>query len=243
MTQGDIWYEEDLLPVDDADAIQSFSDMRLSVDEARERLNNVARVRVRVQHPRWREFRAEEREFLSTGRPARYLLVRLGFEFALSEEGKQENVRFTSARCYAHLWPVHAGQPAPTIYDVAPKDLREGERRKVGIRFGPSITLENIGETSLGEIGTDLEIGMVEPGCTGYTGRDGREPYWELTPRTHSLMGIRHFWMVVEVPQQCEAFRLGVRVEAVAQGYFGVLPLRGRETVRESLPSIVIPVA
>lgn len=239
-----IWFEETLsASEEDVEATVKGSPDSYELSESiLARTQQSARCIVRVQNPRWRELEANEKPPLaSTKTPGRFYFIRLGFEFDIPADGKRDNVRFVGAVCRAYIWSQDNSQSQPTVYDIFPHALQEGEQRKISVELKPEIKVKDVAEVSLGSISTDFAVGIVEPACVGFTGKDEREPRWELTPKSKALLGIRHFWLVVEMPQGCESIRLAVRTEAKAQGYFGLLPLRGKYTSREHLPSIVLP--
>lgn len=110
----------------------------------------------------------------------------------------------------------------------------------MSIKLGPSLTVGDYGG-SLGEISTDLKMGQVTPAVTGYTGEHESEPYWDLRPITKSLLGVQHLWLALELPEKCEAARLGVRAEGDIQIRFGPVAVGPKEFAWENRPSVRIP--
>jgi hypothetical protein len=74
----------------------------------------------------------------------------------------------------------------------------------------------------------------------GWLGEQERSPHWELRPKSKSLVGVRHLWLVTELPDRCSGARLTVRAECdVETKRFGIVPTGG-STEKDALPSIVI---
>src|SRR5437868_15497304 len=110
----DLWLEE-ILTVSAADIQTTVKS--LPTDDAlsrsvQERALQSIRCIVRIQQPRWRELKPDEKQVLNSGSTNRYFLVRLGFEFDITAGGKQIGVRFISSICRAYLWAAHANQSA-----------------------------------------------------------------------------------------------------------------------------------
>ena len=209
----DLWFEEELIPSQStvSETIKSFHQEGDDSNEAE--LQNMARGVLRYSKPRWRELDPKTSNLLSSGATSRFVLVRFGFEFDLSKEGRESGSRFTYARCAAYLSGVDENEPQPSVYDLIPKDLYEGEPRKVQVKVGPEIKL-GAADVQLGEVSTDFTIGYVEPVVVGWPGEGGREPYWELRPQTKSLLGVRHLWAIIEIPEGCTDVQVAVQSEA-----------------------------
>ena len=210
----DIWFEEELIPsqVTVSETIKSLP--RAGGDSLNEaEIQNATRGVLRYSKPRWGELDAKTSKLLSSSANSRFVLVRFGFEFDLSREGRESGSRFTYARCAAYLWGVDENQPQPSVYDVLPKDLYEGEPQKVKVKVGAEIKLGAM-DVELGEVSTDFTVGYVEPVVVGWPGEGGREPYWELRPQSKSLLGVRYLWAIIEIPEGCADVQLAVQSEA-----------------------------
>lgn len=240
----DIWYEDVLLPEDNAGAVVSkpidseeFSLPGSFAEQQTEALNGI----VRVHQPRWRLLSAEETKGSAVQAGSRLVAVRLAFEFDLQDAAKRDGVRFVAAKCESWLWAASANHTQPAVYDIVPRQLNGTKPQMVKLQFEPQIKVTDVAEVSLGSISTDLAVGVIQPTCVGYLGRESREPYWTIDPQDEALLGLRTFWMVVEMPPGCEAIRVSARAQADARRHLGhVIPLRGRHTTRESLPSLLI---
>lgn len=238
----DLWFEDALLPSAEgaaqiAKAVATEEGLPASVTA---RAVQSVRGIVRVQRPRWRALTADEARSFVPAQGMRLYFVKLGFEFEIPPDAKQIGARFISASCMAYVWAT-AGQAQPKVYEVIPRELQEGSQRKVALKVEPLLKIENVADASLGSIGTDIMIGVVEPACVGYKGKNEQEPHWDLTPKSNALLGTRTFWMILEVPQACTDFRIAAQAEAKVQGFFGIIPLGSKHTTRDSLPSITIP--
>jgi len=238
----DIWFEEELVPAEATieHTVKSIAENKqASVEEVDKQIRSSARSILRVDKPRWGELKDDSAKLLSSGKPVGFYLVRLGFQFDVPQQIRDQGAHFVYARCSAILWAASAGQPQPTVYEVIPHDLYEGQPRQVKVEIGPGIKLSGVG-VSLGKASTDFAVGFVEPVVVGWTGKDEREPYWDLRPKSKALLGVHHLWLVVEVPTGCNAVRLAARVEGDLQAYFGVIPVGPRVREWKSRPSILI---
>lgn len=220
----EVWYEEALLP----DQI-SLDDLKQQSKHPLDRTDlESIRAVVRVDRPRWRLIESAQNKIARRNPGDRHLLVRLGFQFDIPPSDRRKGTRYTFARCQAYLWPAVSGEPQPTVYDIIPRDLYNGEPRKVKVTLGPQITIASF-EASLGEVSSDITVGTVEPTIVGWPGDEERAPYWDLTPRNNVLLGIRHFWLVVELPEHCSGLRLAAMAEGDLQTHFGPIPVGPRE--------------
>lgn len=223
----EIWFEEELVAADAAveQTVQTITEVSKSnAADTDRRVRNAARGILRVEKPRWEKLDAATYKPLTSGEASQFYLVRLGFEFDIPPEVRDEGARFIYARCYAYLWPGDDGQPQPTVYDLIPRDLYEGEPRKVSLKLGPQIKLDTA-EVSLAEVSTDFMVGVVEPVIVGWFGKDERAPYWELRPQSKTLLGIRHLWLIIEAPAGCNSVQLATMAEGDIQTHFGPIPI------------------
>ncbi|HEX2908672.1 MAG TPA: hypothetical protein VHO69_17500 [Phototrophicaceae bacterium] len=237
----DFWYYEELtsptIAVDES--VKSLpQDADLTKEQAAAQARATAQGIVRVDQPRWTAIDPVEHKLLTSGADAHYFFVRLGFQFDLTEAGRSGKAQFTFARCEARLWPV-SGTVYPRVYEVIPRDFYEGEARQIQVELGPEI---KVGDTSasLGKVSTSFAVGRLEPVVVGFPGEDERAPYWELRPKSKSLLGTRHLWMVLEVPNGCPGVRLSTRAMGDIQTYFGPVPVGPKQREWETRPSIVI---
>jgi hypothetical protein len=245
---SETWFEEVLLPAEDQvkAIIKGTPGEEPLPESVAQRIRQTARGIVRVQHPRWRALTAEESAHFMPQKGSRFILVRLGYEFDLPADAKANKVRFTAATCKAYIWSVDTNQAHPVqpkVVDVVPRDLRTGKPQTVQLELAPQVKLDGIGEASLGKLSTEFTIGLVEPVCLGFTGEKSQEPYWTLQPQTETLMGIRHFWLVVDVPQNCHEITLATRAEGTLQTSWRPFTVRSKNMERASLPSVTITVA
>jgi hypothetical protein len=228
------WFEDELLPTDATieGAVKGARGVSTKDVQAE------ARGIVRADRPRWRRLEASP-EQLTSGVPTTLYQVRLGFQFDVPEAGRKSGAHFVYARCAAYLWPAAGGEPQPTVYDLYPSDLYEGEPRKVAVKFAPELKVLDVGG-SLGEISTDVAVGQVEPVVVGWPGEGESAPYWELRPLSKKLLGVRHLWLLVEVPEGCSGARLAALVEGDLQTRFGPIPIGPRKRMWDQRPSVVI---
>ena len=230
------WFEEDLVPTDGTVEATVKSLHLNDSDVNEEALRSASKSVLRYSKPRWGELDAKKSNLLGSGKDSRFILARFGFEFDMSEVGRETGARFTYARCEAYLWSAKEGEPQPTIYDLMPKDLYEGEPRKVQVKIGPEIKLGEVGG-SLGELSTDFTVGYVEPAVVGWPGKDSREPYWELRPHSKSLLGVRYLWAIIEMPKGCSGVSVAVKCTGeVVTPLFKSIPIVPRSRDWETRP-------
>lgn len=222
----EVWYEETLEPTDlvVSDIVKSLSD---EITTPAKKIREDARGIVRVDRPRWGLLDPTKYNLLSVGKGSSFYLIRLGFQLDIEPQLRQRGVRFVYARCQAYLWPAADGQPQPTVYDVIPRDLYDQEPRKINVKVNPQIKLDKI-EASVAEASTDFTVGVVEPVIIGWPGNDERSPYWDLRPSNRDLIGVRHLWVVVELPAGCQGVRLAILVEGDIQTRFGFIHIGPR---------------
>lgn len=265
----EIWFTEDLLPYEsaveeagkdlevqlalglpreetglDLKAVLAAKDRSAAVEK---QVRRRARGILRVHHPRWRPLTPEEAGLLPTGlgdlragplaRGDLYL-VRLGMEFDIVPEGKEAGWAYAVAWCRAYLFSP-GSQVQPRVLEVYPQRLYEGERTSVqvevglGLKAGPA-------EAQVGRIGTDLHLGQVQPVTLGFLGEAERAPYWELRPAERPILGVYHFWMIVEQPEGCGPVRISVLGEGDVQAFILRIPVRPKKRVVEQRPSVLI---
>jgi hypothetical protein len=206
-----LWFEEDLVP-DDAAVWQAIESTTKGDHDAATLATRISGT-LRCTRVRWKEVQPQQ-DWLTSHEGSRFVLARLGFEFDMSDEAKKAGSRFVFARCSAYL-SVDGGDGAvPTVYDIFPRDLYEGEPGDVQIKISPKIKIGPV-EAAVGEMATELTIGRVEPVIVGWSGKDEREPYWELRPKSKTLLGVRYFWMVIDIPSAVDP--IDVAVEAIAE--------------------------
>lgn len=237
----EIWYEEALIPPKDSfeelvteKAYRTHSNPAFVREEFVEKAHGV----VRTNQPHWQQL-AENQRLVGSLKNSRLYLVRLGFEYEIPREFYDRGTRFTFGRCTAYIRTDENQPPQPKVFDVIPRSLYEGEPRKIAVKFGPNITIGDFGG-SLGEISTDITVGQITPAVIGYTGDNECEPYWDLRPITKDLLGLQNLWLVIEVPSECDAFRLSVRAEGDIQTKFGPIAIGPVNHTWASRPSIVI---
>ncbi|MFC4314341.1 hypothetical protein ACFPN2_35075 [Steroidobacter flavus] len=221
------WFEEELVAGTAGDRLPP-----KAIDERGEAAKVTAIVR--VDRPRWRLLEAPA-DALPLNGTARFILVRLGFQFDVPPQERGRGALFVFARCQANLLPLKEGHPVPVIYDLYPKDLYDGEPRQAKIALSPNIKIGTV-EASLGTAEADIGLGMVAPVVVGWPGEDERAPYWDITPNDKKLLGTRHFWAVLEVPRECEGVRISAMAEAELQTRFGPIPLSPRTRASHQRP-------
>ena len=242
----DLWYETVLAPFASSASseimkeIKKFTTLRLDEEQEIEDIKAMRGI-LRVQQPRWQIIDTSGKEHLLRQDPnSRFYLVRLGFEFDVTEQARARGAHFTSARCSALLQPTTTEQPQPTVYDLFPANLFDGEQRKIGIKIGPSLKLKAV-EASLIEASTELAVGFVEPSIVGFAGKNECEPYWRLTPQKNKLEGIQHLWLMIEAPGG-DGVRLQVRAngEVKVPYFLFPIPFATKSREWESIPYVLI---
>jgi hypothetical protein len=206
-----IWFEEDLAAAPAALA-QAMKSLHGNDVAGKVQLESSARALIRFLKPRWAELDRDKMPLLTSGSDSRYVLIRLGFEFDHPAKNSRTRSKFVFARCFCHLWPASDGTALPTVYEVIPKDLYEGEPQIMQVKISPTVGIGpvNIG---VGELSTSVTVGHVEPAVVGWIGEDGRAPYWELRPNSRAIIGTRYLWMIVEVPNGCMSFDISASAE------------------------------
>ena len=225
-----LWFEDELQP--SIEEIEAQARTKEERDATISELRKAARGIVRAHEPRWEKLGEPP---LTSGKSSILWKVRLRFEF----EPKTENAHFIFARCNTYLRALQPAEPLPAAYDMYPQNLFEGKPETVSLKFGPSLKIAGV-EASLGEIGSEINVGEVAPIVVGFLGEDARSPYWEIKPRGHPLIGFRTFWLVLEQPEGCTGIRLSALVEGVIQTYWGPFPVYPKELAWDNRPSVVI---
>ena len=262
----EIWFEEDLLPPHElveetTEALERLNVAELAVEKGLDltalEQDKAAAVQryvrehgrgiLRVHAPRWRPLTPEEAASLPTGlgdlqagplaQGALYL-VRLGMEFDVLPEVREAGWAYTVAWCRAHLFS-HGGDVQPRVVDLYPKRLFEGDPTTVQVEVGLGLKAGPV-EAHVARIGTDLHLGQVTPVTLGFFGEGERAPYWELRAREKPILGIYHFWMIVEQPPGCGPVRLAVLGEGDLRARLFTLPVGPKERVWENRESIAL---
>jgi hypothetical protein len=206
-----LWFTEELVP--HAAAVRQAVESVTKGDRDAAILATKISGVLRCTQVRWKEMQPQQ-DLLTSGKGSRFVLARLGFEFDMSDEAKKAGSRFVFARCSAYLSSCNSTGPEPTVYDIVPRDLYEGEPSDVQLKFGPKLKIGPV-EAGVGEIATEVTVGRVEPVIVGWTGKDNREPYWELRPKSKTLLGVKYFWLVIDIPTGVD--RVEIAVEAIAE--------------------------
>lgn len=263
----EIWFEEHLLPpqelVEEAakglkslDAALLAQEPGLDVEAVRgaadkgaaleRQIGEKARGVLRVHRPRWRPLTAEEAAALPTGlgdlragalAQGHLYLVRLGLEFDVLPQGRKGGWSYSAAWCRAYLF-ARGSARQPRVLHIYPQQLYEGEPRTVTVEVGLALKAEPV-EAEIAKVGTDLRLGQVMPATVGFMGEQERSPYWELRARDKPILGLYHFWMIVEQPPGCGPVRLCVLGEGDLQARLFNLPVGPKERAwenRESVP-------
>ncbi len=234
-----IWFTDELVPT-----LESVEQVTRSFRSAAERAAGVAEIEqkargeVCVHQPRWT--RVEDASKLATsGRAAAYYQVRLGFEFDLPREARDAGAQFVFARCEAYLWSASPSAAHPSVYELFPRDLYEGEPRVVSVELGPELKVGDA-SGSLGKVSSDIRLGQIEPTVVGWFGAAERAPRWELRPQSKTLLGARHLWLWIEVPRECGGARLAVCADGDIQTKVGPIPVGPKERAWDKRESVVI---
>lgn len=233
----DIWFEEELMPTDQT--VEQLTkqvkvpDLTRTVTEVKD-----LRAQVRMHTPRWERL-TDTQKLLSSGVVAAFYQVRLGFEIEVSKTAREAGARFEYAQCSARMWSAASSRLQPSVYDLYPAYLDEGEAREISVEFGPEIKVGDVGG-SLGKISTDMRVGQVEPVIVGWKGEGEREPHWELRPQSKTLLGVRHLWLLIQVPEECQGARLAVQVEGDVQAHWGILPVGPKHRVWDERKTVLI---
>ncbi|MGH2517072.1 MAG: hypothetical protein ACRDHP_15590, partial [Ktedonobacterales bacterium] len=137
------------------------------------------------------------------------------------------------------LEPLNDGEPCPTVYDLYPQQIENGEPHNVSVSVGPSFKLASA-KIPLAEISADISFGQVYPTVVGYTGENERAPYWDLRPTRTALIGVRDFWIIVSQPTGCTGICLRIRAEGELQTRFGPIAITPARRVWSERPHVVI---
>lgn len=217
-----LWIDEELVPVTDSENTLE------SVNRPMASNNGI----MRIHHPQWGIYSNNTMAILSVN-SSKFLLVKFGFEFALKDNDSRSV--FTFARCETYIRSANK-IVQPIVLDIFPKDVYDGEQKKITLKLGPEISLGDYGG-SLGGIGTDVSVGQITPSVVGWKGINEQTPYWELRPIKKSLLGIQNFWAVIECPVNCNEIRISARAEAHLQTHFGPIAIGPKEYAWENRPS------
>jgi hypothetical protein len=231
----DLWYEDALAPADDLadNFVKDYADRKATAD--RRALTAI----IRADRPRWQRLPDTQDGPVKSPDVAYFLLVRLGFQFAVTDEGARAGTKIRTARCAAQLRAAQPEEPAPRVYDLAPRDLYDGNPRQVQLKVAPKISAGFV-ELSA-ETGHTITIGTVEPVVVGYPGAEEREPYWNLTPKGGNLIGVRHMWLTIEVLHGSTGIWLTTATGAsVSTPWHTVVPLRSSRVEQSQYPAILI---
>jgi hypothetical protein len=230
-SESEIWYEEMLEPQATSidDLIEGVKDYRI-----RESLSGL-QGKIRIHIPRWKLIeKTDDQSFSQVGK--HYYMIRLGCEF---DPGRRSSMQFVEAKFSVFIWGENNNHPR--VHLLAPLELNEGGSRIVSLKLGPSITFPSQTSLSIGEIGTNLEIGQIAPVVRGFAGEFERQPYWVLKGhRNAPLYGLRHFWLIVETANNSLDFYISTRVEVYIQTKLGRLLLRPKKQDFTSRPRFTI---
>lgn len=227
----EVWLDETLAMADvDEDGIRSISRDLLPSDDMWKNTDE-AQPRVLTGKPWWGYVGVAA---LTSGTEALLWQVRLKFEFITAGAAQ-----FTFARCQARLDPISENEPIPTVYDLYPLRIEDGDQKTVSVSVGPSLRL-GAAKLPLAEVNSDLTFGRVQPSVVGYTGEDERLPYWDVRPSRHPILGARYFWLLIAQPRGCTGVRLRARVDAQLQTRWGPIAFFPQRRVWSDRPFVEI---
>jgi hypothetical protein len=222
---SDIWFQEDLFHNGDVSEISSKG----------QKVNVSGSVRVHI--PRTRILSKTEKNRMAVANPNfQYLLVRLGCEFdPRINDGREKNLSFESANFQVY---IHSNEmDGLRVYNLAPVEYDKGHPGNVKLKLEPSLTLISGASGSLGGIEADLSVGRVEPVVRGFTGKNERQPYWNLeSHKEFPLYGLRHFWLTLEAPSSLQECYISCRAEGYLSTPLGKLFLRPAQKEVEHRP-------
>lgn len=233
----DIWFEEELTPTDQT-VEQLAAHVKGQEPQRAVTALNETRAQVRLHVPRWEQL-ADTQKLLTSGVPATFYQVRLGFEVEVSKAAREAGARFECAQCLARIWSATSGRLQPSVYDLYPAYLDEGQAREISVEFEPEIKVGDVGG-SLGKVSADVRVGRIEPVIVGWKGDGEREPHWELRPQSKTLLGVRHLWILIQSPEECQGVRLAVQVEGDVQTHWGILPVGPKQRVWDQRQTVLI---
>ncbi len=159
-------------------------------------------------------------------------------ELDVPPEGRAAGWSYTAAWCRAYLF-ARSGEAQPRLLDIYPQRLYGGAPATVKVEVGLGLKAGPL-EAEAGRIGTDLHLGQVTPVMLGFFGDQERMPYWELRPKDKPVLGIYHFWMIVEQPPGCGAVRLSVLGEGNLQTRLFNIPVGPAKRAWDNRQSIAL---
>lgn len=194
------------------------------------------KAQVIIDKPRWRSLRPNDYNLIYQPGSS-FFLVRVALQFPELENDSSINQAIIQV--FLEGPPNKAGSN-PKVTEIFPTEVFDGDLQKVNLKISPSMKLLNM-EIGLGDIGFETSIGQVAPETIGWTGEHERSPYWKLKPKTKKLIGLRHFWMVVDRPIDCQYIRLSVLVDLiVATKKYGLIPIGPKQRERNFLKYVDI---
>jgi hypothetical protein len=219
----EIWYEDELVPSENW--LDTLKLTKSPMNSAY--LENPPKGIIRLHMPQELHLTASDKiQFRRSG--YKYVLVRLGCEFDPGEEARSANFGFISAKFSIPIFGE--GDNFPRVHSLFPLELNRGKPDTAKIKFEPAITLISGASVSLGSIEKDIAFGQVAPIVRGFKGDDEHAPYWNLEHhREAPLYGLRHFWMLLEIPPTIENCYLMPVAEAELQGKIGPILLKSRK--------------
>lgn len=232
-TNDEIWFEEELGFCGEHTELELLSS-DAGYKTVPQQILDEAQGVIRVHQPQWLLLNSSE--LMTGGMSAQFCLIRLGYEFYIPQNIYKKGYGFINARCEAYLWS--SVEPQPKVYDLFPRDLYETDEAKTTtIKIKPELKLELAGvgiNLDLGEIQT----GRIEAETIGYFGKEQCMPFWEIEPQSKSLLGIRNFWAIIQVPKQHESIRLSARAEGMIRTSIGPINIGPKTRVWGQRPSI-----
>jgi hypothetical protein len=242
-TMEELWFEEEIVVADNI-ALQMAQSIavhsKAEPKDVSQQIKNQARGIIRLFKPRWKLLDPKLNRVIKNKNDfSQCYLVRLGIEFDIPTDLRKKGTRFTEIRFSTYIWATQNLLPKPSVYEIFPKTIYDGEPQKISLRLGPEITFEKVGG-SLGELSTDLVVGQLSPFIVGFIGEEERFPYWVLKSKNKELVGSQHFWMILEFPKGHKSVRLATRVEASLQTFVGPISIGPSLRQWESRPSVVI---
>jgi len=252
----ELWFEELLLPPPElaeeaAKSLERMPEARLAEEKALDlaalragdkaaylrHFTQEVRGILRAHRPRWRRLTPEEAARFSIPQGDLYL-VRLGMELDVPPAEREAGWSYEAAWWRTYLFNPR-GEVQPRALAVYPERLYEGEPTMVRVQVGLGLKAGPL-EATLGELSGDLHLGQVTPVTVGFLGEEQQAPYWELRAREKPILGIYHFWLVVERPPGCAEVRLAAQGEGNLRARHFILPVGPRERAWSERVSIAL---
>ncbi|MBA3530399.1 MAG: hypothetical protein H0T73_00565 [Ardenticatenales bacterium] len=157
--------------------------------------------------------------------------------FACTLHRPRGSSTITEARTQLYLRPQEsqAGAGSAYAHSLFPERLEAEETGEISALLNPQLTIEAVGEVSVGQVGRKISYRKVFPVIQSF-GAGESKPYWEFRPHAaRPLEGTQFVYAVLAAPPEAGGVRGNIELIVTVQTEVGPIRLGAPDEAREAL--------